>query len=134
SGTIAGSTAINTSGNINTSGTIQATGSISTNDALSSNSLTTREINLFDSDDSNFIRLQPPATGDLVGDFTFTLPIDDGTPNQVLATDRDGVLSWTAPTGATLTTLNGETGAVQTCATPDFNGTAPYWDSDTDVH
>lgn len=34
------------------------------------------------------------ATSGMTADVTLTLPVDDGTPNQVLATDGSGVLSW----------------------------------------
>lgn len=37
-------------------------------------------------------KLQTGATGN----YTLTLPVDDGTANQVLATDGSGVLSWTS--------------------------------------
>lgn len=37
--------------------------------------------------------LQRPTSG-MVAAVTLTLPVDDGTPNQVLATDGDGVTSW----------------------------------------
>jgi hypothetical protein len=34
-----------------------------------------------------------PAAG-MTADVAYTLPVDDGTPNQVLATDGSGVMSW----------------------------------------
>lgn len=39
--------------------------------------------------------LQRPVAG-MTGLITFTLPVDDGTPGQVLQTDGNGVLSWVA--------------------------------------
>lgn len=40
------------------------------------------------------INIQAPAT--LAASYTLTLPVDDGTSNQVLTTDGNGVLSWAA--------------------------------------
>lgn len=39
------------------------------------------------------ITLQRPSSG-MTADVLYTLPVDDGTPNQVMATDGSGVLSW----------------------------------------
>jgi hypothetical protein len=39
------------------------------------------------------ITIQRPSTG-MTASYTLTLPVDDGTPNQVLSTDGAGVLSW----------------------------------------
>jgi hypothetical protein len=39
------------------------------------------------------ITLQRPAAG-MTAAYTLTLPVDDGTPGQILATDGSGVLSW----------------------------------------
>ncbi len=41
-------------------------------------------------------------------DFTYTLPLDDGTPAQVLATDGSGVLSWVSA-GSTSQCLTADT-------------------------
>lgn len=38
---------------------------------------------------------------DLAGDYTLTLPADDGSPSQALTTDGAGVLSWTTLAGGT---------------------------------
>ena len=45
---------------------------------------------------SNYAAIQAPSS--LAADYTLTLPVDDGTANQVLATDGSGVLSWASPT------------------------------------
>lgn len=48
--------------------------------------------------------LQRPTSG-MAAAVTLTLPVDDGTPNQVLKTDGSGALAWIAPaTGDALTT------------------------------
>jgi len=39
------------------------------------------------------ITLQRPAAG-MTADYTLTLPVNDGSPSQVLSTDGSGVLSW----------------------------------------
>jgi hypothetical protein len=43
---------------------------------------------------------QRPASGMTVA-VTLTLPVDDGTPGQILQTDGSGVLSWTSAGGST---------------------------------
>lgn len=51
--------------------------------------------------------------------YTLTLPVDDGTPNQVLTTDGSGVLSWTtASSGATTALDNLASVAVNLGLTP----------------
>jgi len=54
----------------------------------------------FDSDVTQYVGIQPPATGSLTTSYTLTLPTTDGTPNQVLQTDGTGVLSWATVSGA----------------------------------
>lgn len=44
----------------------------------------------------NEITITAPS---IAGDYSLTLPIDDGTSGQFLQTDGNGVLSWDAPTG-----------------------------------
>ena len=100
SGTIAGSTAVNTSGNIATSGNISATGSVT------SGSMSTRAIDLYDSDNTNFIRFQTPATGTLTSDYNLTFPSSLGSANQVLGMNAGGTAlenkSIVAGTGVTI--------------------------------
>jgi hypothetical protein len=55
---------------------------------------------------TNKITIKAPAT--LSGDYTLTLPTDDGGANQVLQTDGSGVLSWTT-VASTVTTTEGDT-------------------------
>lgn len=43
---------------------------------------------------TNKITIQAPT---LAASYTLTMPVDDGTSNQVLKTDGSGVLSWTTP-------------------------------------
>lgn len=53
-------------------------------------------INLSDGS-SNYATITAPS---LSANYTLTLPVDDGTSGQVLATDGDGALSWETGTGA----------------------------------
>ena len=50
------------------------------------------DLRLADSDSSNWLALQAPAT--VASNVTWTLPATDGTAGQTLATDAAGVLSW----------------------------------------
>ncbi len=45
----------------------------------------------------DYVAIQSPTT--LAAAYTLTLPVDDGTANQVLTTDGTGGLSWTTPSG-----------------------------------
>lgn len=54
-----------------------------------------------DSDSSNYVAFQAPAT--VASNVTWTLPNADGTSGQVLSTNGTGTLSWSTPsTGATI--------------------------------
>lgn len=46
------------------------------------------------------ITVSRPTSG-MSANYTLTMPVDDGTPGQVLVTDGSGVLSWTAAGGDT---------------------------------
>jgi len=54
----------------------------------------TGAVRLYDNDDSNYVDLKAPAT--ISGDYTLTLPANDGSPNEVLITDGSGNMSWSA--------------------------------------
>ncbi|HAG91828.1 MAG TPA: hypothetical protein DCL41_08145, partial [Bdellovibrionales bacterium] len=126
SGTIAGSTAVNTSGNITTSGSITATGSVS------SASLSTRQIDLYDSDNTNKISFVTPATGDLTSDYSLMFPTSLGSANQILGMDSTGAFlenkSITAGSGVS---ISHSAGGIQISATgtggtvTSVSGTAP---------
>jgi len=47
------------------------------------------------------ITLSRPASG-MTADIALTLPVDDGTPGQVMATDGSGILSWVSAAGTSL--------------------------------
>lgn len=61
------------------------------------------DLRFADSDSSNWVALQAPAT--VASNVTWTLPNADGTSGQVLQTNGTGTLSWLTPTsGASLGT------------------------------
>ena len=76
-----------------------ATGTI-TNTVNNTSFVGTRSVQVFDSDSTNKVTIQTPATGTLTSDYVLTLPADDGTNGQILTTDGNGVLSWVAAGGA----------------------------------
>ncbi|NCN95197.1 MAG: hypothetical protein GW917_00575, partial [Bdellovibrionales bacterium] len=101
SGTIGGSTAISTSGNIGTTGNATVTGSVS------SGSMSTRTLDLYDSDNTNYIRFLTPATGSLTSDYSLTFPGALGGANEILGMNAAGTAlenkSVTAGSGVTVT-------------------------------
>lgn len=50
---------------------------------------------------ANVINIVPPS---LSADYTLTMPVDDGTSNQVLTTNGSGTLSWSTPSSSTIDT------------------------------
>ena len=64
------------------------------------------DVRFADSDSSNYVALQAPAT--VASNVTFTLPSADGTANQVLKTDASGALGFTSVLLLSETT-NGQT-------------------------
>ena len=60
----------------------------------------TRSVQVADSDSTNKVTIQTPATGTLTSDYVLTLPADDGANGQILTTDGNGVLSWVAAGGS----------------------------------
>ncbi len=99
SGTIAGSTAINTTGNLSTTGNI-------TGNNFSGAGYSGRSFQVFDSDNSNSITLQTPATGALTTNYVLTLPTTAGGPGEVLSTNGSGVLSWITPSTGSVTSVS----------------------------
>ncbi len=69
--------------------TTPAAGTIS---SLQSNST----LRVKDSGSANYAEIQAPALG---GNYTLTLPADDGNLGQILRTDGSGNLSWISPGG-----------------------------------
>ena len=75
------------------------TGTI-TNTVRNTTSVGTRSVEVYNSDSSNKVTIQTPATGTLTTDYVLTLPSDDGSNGQLLATDGSGNLAWVAAGGA----------------------------------
>jgi hypothetical protein len=95
------------------SGTLTSTGALTASANLTvGNGASTAGSIVFneDTDDgSNTLTLKPAA---MAANVTLTLPVDDGTADQVLATDGDGALSWATAGGTKLAqvTENSRTG------------------------
>ena len=98
SGTIAGTTAVNTSGNITTTGNVTGTNVTAT--SLSGNSLL-----FYNSGNTHKITLTAPA---LTADYSLIFPMTAGSAGYVLSTDGAGNLSWIAAASASLS--SGQTG------------------------
>ncbi|MBC7742154.1 MAG: hypothetical protein H7061_08150, partial [Bdellovibrionaceae bacterium] len=62
-----------------------------------------RNLYLFDSINTNSIRMMAPAT--FAGNYTLTLPVDAGPAGYILRTDGTGVLSWVNPTAGAVTSV-----------------------------
>ena len=58
-----------------------------------------KDVRFADSDSSNYIALQGPAT--VASNVTFTLPAEDGSAGQILKTDASGNLGWVTTTDTT---------------------------------
>lgn len=61
------------------------------------------DVRFADSDSSNWVALQAPAT--VASNVTWTLPSADGTSGQVLSTNGTGALSWATASGGGMTLL-----------------------------
>ncbi len=87
------------------------------------------DVRFADSDSSNYVALQAPAT--VSSNVTFTLPSADGSSGHFLKTDGSGALSFAEATGV-VTSVGGQTGAV-THATTWAVGTGATAASNTDL-
>jgi hypothetical protein len=102
-------------GSLNVFGTIDVANNIEV--------LSQKEVRFFNSANTFYTGLR---AGSSSANVTFTLPIADGTANQVLYTNGSAALGWTTVASVSaITTLNGLTAATQTFATgtsgTDFN-------------
>jgi hypothetical protein len=102
-------------GSLNVFGTIDVANNIKV--------LSQKEVRFFNSANTFYTGLR---AGSSSANVTFTLPIADGTANQVLYTNGSAALGWTTIASVSaITTLNGLTAATQTFATgtsgTDFN-------------
>ncbi len=67
------------------------------------------DLRLADSDSSNWVAFQAPAT--VASNITWTLPASDGSSGQALTTNGSGTLSWTSPAASTDIISEGNTSA-----------------------
>ena len=65
--------------------------------SVSAGSASIRDLILNDADNSNNVTIRTPTS--ISPNYTLTLPLDDGSNGQVLATDGAGILSWITPGG-----------------------------------
>jgi hypothetical protein len=93
SGTIGGSTAINSSGNITTSGVV-------TGGTVTGTTVQATNLRVYNS--GNYFEFKSPVLG---GNLSFTLPNADGTSGQVLKTDGSKNLSWVSQPAAGVSTV-----------------------------
>ncbi len=100
SGTIGGTTAINTSGLITTTNSVVAS-------TISGTNITGRNVQIYDSG-SHEVTLQ--TVSNLANSYSLTLPPTLGSAGQVLTTDASGNLSWNSPQVGTLTGITAGTG------------------------
>jgi len=91
------STAGKVSGDAIDTGTIGGNVVIATSGTVSAASASVRILDIYDSDNSNRVRFQTPATGALTANYTLTLPIDAGLSGQFLTSQGTGELIWSAP-------------------------------------
>ncbi len=77
-------------------------------------------VEMYDDDDSNKLTIQAPAT--IGTNYTLTLPADNGGSGEVLTTDGDGVLTWTAKTALTGLDIDGfaDGSSITIAGTDDF--------------
>ena len=99
---------------------------------LSSTGISTRQFDLYDSDNSNHIALRAPATTDLTSNYTLILPNVLGSANQILGMNNAGsALENKSITAGTGVTINHSAGGIQISATgsggtvTSVTGTAP---------
>ena len=121
SGTIGGSTAINTTGTI-ASSSITSSGLI-TSPSLSSAAIGTQSVQVFETTNNFKVTIQAPAS--LATTYSLTLPTTAGASNQVLTTNGSGVLSWSTPAGTGISALTGDvtaSGTGSVAATVAFVG------------
>ena len=88
----------------NGSGTLAWTSFITSQNPSTEGTLTVKsvaalqgKIAVYDLDNSNYVIIKTPSA--LTGNYTLTLPPDDGAANQVLKTDGAGVTSWVDQSG-----------------------------------
>ena len=77
------------------------------------------DLRLYETDNTNYVQLSAPTLG---GNWTLTLPADDGNSGQFLQTDGSGTTTWATPSGS---------GNVSNTGTPADNQVAVWTDATT---
>jgi uncharacterized protein YdbL (DUF1318 family) len=93
-----------------------AIGSTTPNSGVFTDVTATNSIKIVDGAANTATLLSP--VGNFSGDYNLTLPVDDGTPGQVLSTNGSGILTWTSA------------GAPDTSANTECSGSSTYLDGD----
>lgn len=96
SGTIGGTAAVNTSGSISTTGNLMASN-------ISATTVSSQSVRIYNASNTNKITISVPSS--LAADYSFTLPESVGTNGQVLSTNGSGLLSWSTPASAGVTSV-----------------------------
>ena len=78
-------------------------------------------LRLNDSDLTNYVAIQPPATANLTANYTLTLPQNDGNANQFLQTNGSGVLTWATGAAGDVLQNGNSFGAAMVVGTNDNN-------------
>jgi len=99
-GTVKLDTVIYTSGGLDASGTISGLvngnfPNVQTTGTISGSTGTLSQLQLVDSDSSNWVALKSPSV--VTNNVTWTLPNIDGSSGQVIQTDGSGNFGWTTP-------------------------------------
>jgi len=128
--TDAAGTGVEWTDNVDIPGTLDVTGAATFDSTITAaNNVTLNaqaDLRFADSDSSNWVAFQAPAT--VASNVTWTLPSTDGTSGQVLSTNGTGTLSWAANINldTAQTWTKGQRGEITVLTdgatvTPDFN-------------
>lgn len=128
--TDAAGTGVEWTDNVDIPGTLDVTGAATFDSTITAAGNVTlnaqADLRFADSDSSNWVAFQAPAT--VASNITWTLPAADGTSGQALGTDGAGTLSWTSYAGldTAQTWTRGQRGEITALTdgatiTPDFS-------------
>ena len=100
-----------------TSGTIGGSTAINTTGPISSGAMSTQSVQVFETTNTYKVTLQSSAS--LHANYALTLPPTAGSPNQVLTTNGAGLLTWTSPSSTSFVNGGNTFGANATIGTND---------------
>ena len=123
--TDAAGTGVEWTSNVDIPGTLDVTGAATFDSTITAaNNVTLNaqaDLRFADSDSSNWVAFQAPAT--VSSNVTWTLPAADGTASQVLSTDGSGTLSWASAASGDVTLTGTQTLTNKTLTDPAIIGT-----------